>query len=66
MILFILLNTLTLFQSALRGGHTNFVDFFFIGASVTKRFVRSRIFRYGVPKDILIKGQKTKLDGKKV
>ena len=32
----------------------------FIGASATKSFERSRIFRYVLPKDILSKGQKTK------
>ena len=30
-----------------RGGKTKFLDFFFIEASATKRFARSRIFRYG-------------------
>ena len=37
--------------------------FFFIGASATKCFEKSRIFRYGLPKDILSKGQKTKAGG---
>ena len=44
-----------IFQSSLRGGK--------IGASTTKCFERSRIFRYGLPKDILSKGQKTKAGG---
>ena len=39
-----------IFQSALRGG--------IIGVSATKRFARSRIFRYGLPQDILSKRQK--------
>ena len=47
-----------IFQSALRGGKTKFVDFSFIGASETKRFARSRIFRYGLPQDILSKWEK--------
>ena len=34
--------------------------FFFIGAYATRSFARSNIFRYGVPKDILSTGQKTK------
>ena len=38
---------------------------FFIGASAIKSFVRSRIFRYGLPKDILRKGQKNKGGGRK-
>ena len=32
--------------------------FFFVGASATKSFVRSIIFRYGLPNDILTKGEK--------
>ena len=46
-----------MFQSALRGARTNFVIFIFIGTSVIKSFERSRIFRYGLPKDILSKGK---------
>ena len=38
--------------------------FFFIGASATKSFAGSRIFRYGLPKDILSKVQKTKGGGR--
>ena len=38
---------------------TIFFQFFFIGASATKDFERSRNFRYGLTKDILSKGQKT-------
>ena len=44
-------------SNALGGGD------FFIGASAIKSFVRSRIFRYGWPKDILSKGQKTREGG---
>ena len=51
--------TKPIFQSALREGNTNFFDFLFLGASTTKCFKRSCIFRYGLPKDILSKGQKT-------
>ena len=46
-----------IFQSALRGGKTKFFDFFFIGASAIKSFVRSTIFRYELPNGILSKGQ---------
>ena len=42
-----------IFQSALRGGKTKFIEFF-IGASAIKSFVRTRIFRY---QEILSKGQ---------
>ena len=35
-----------------------FLNLLFIGASAIKSFVTSRIFRYGLPKDILNKGQK--------
>jgi len=48
------------FQSALREGKTKFLIYFLIGVSATKSFARSRIFRYGLPKDILSKGQRTK------
>ena len=40
-----------------------FVRVFFIGASEYQSFVRSRIFRNGLPKDILSKGQNTKEGG---
>ena len=46
-------------QSALRGGKTKSFDLIFIGASTIKSCVRSRIFRYDLPKDNLSKGQKT-------
>ena len=36
------------------------LDFFHIWASATKGFERPRIFRYGLPKDIFSRGQKTK------
>ena len=52
-----------IYQSALRGGKTNFLDFFFIGASATKMFPRSRIFRYGLPQDILNKREKSREGG---
>ena len=48
-----------IFQSALRGGKLHF-RFFFIGASATKGFARSRLFRYGLPYNISSKGQITK------
>ena len=35
------------FKVLWEGGKTKFLDFFFIGASATKRLARSRIFRYG-------------------
>ena len=35
------------FKVLWQGGKTKFLDFFFIGASATKRFARSRIFKYG-------------------
>ena len=35
----------------------------FIGAFTTKCFERSRIFKYGLPKDIMSKEQKTKAGG---
>ena len=38
-------------KSALRGGKTKFVDFFFIEESATKSWVKSRIFRHGLPSD---------------
>ena len=50
------------FQSDLRGVKL-FCVFFLIGASTTKRFARSRNFKYGLTKDILNKGQKTKAGG---
>ena len=37
---------------------SNFL-FIFVGASATKSFVRSRIFRYRLPRNVLNKGQKT-------
>ena len=47
-----------MFQSALRKDKTKFFNFFFIGASAVKSFLRTRIFRYGLPRDILRKWQK--------
>ena len=44
-----------------RGVKLNFM-IFFIGASATKRFARSRI-RYGLPQDILSKRQKAREGG---
>ena len=44
------------FKVLREGGKTKFLDFF-IGASATKRFARSRIFKYGLPPDILSKRQ---------
>ena len=44
--------------SSLRGIKIFVVDFFFfIGASATKSWEKSRVFRYGLPEDILSKGQ---------
>ena len=54
------------FECALRegrGGKTKFLDFLFIGAFATKCFESSRIFRNGLPKAILSKGQNTKTGG---
>ena len=51
-----------IFQSALRGSKTKWL-IFFIGASAIKKFVRPRIGRYRLPKDILSKGQKNKGGG---
>ena len=48
----------TNFQIFLRGGKTKFLDFCFIWAFEIKRFARSRIFRYGLPQDVLCKGKK--------
>ena len=45
----------SIFQSAVKGIRT-FLFKFFIGASATKSFARSRIFRCGLPNDILRKG----------
>ena len=53
-----------IFQSALRGGKTIF--FLFIGAFATKRFARSRIFRFGLHQDILSKRQKKQTMGEGV
>ena len=39
-----------IFQSDLRGGKIYF--FLCLGASATKSFARSRIFRYGLPEDM--------------
>ena len=50
-----------IFQSTLGGGDTKFVSC--IGASAIKSYVRSRIFRYGLRKNILSKGQKNKGGG---
>ena len=46
------------FQSALKEKKSKFGVFY--GGTTTKSFDRSRIFRYGLPKDILSKGQNTK------
>jgi len=46
-----------------RGVNINFLIFFFIGASASKRFARSRIFRYGCLKIILSKRQKAREGG---
>ena len=46
------------FKVLWEGGKTKFLDFFFIGASATKRFARSRIFRHGCLMIILSKGKK--------
>ena len=51
-----------IFQSDLRKVKLFFV-FFLIGASATKCFARSRIFKFGLTEDILSKGQKTKEGG---
>ena len=51
-----------IFQSALKGGQTNFIDFF-IGASAIQSFVRSGIFRYGLPNHILSLGAKNRGGG---
>ena len=40
-----------------------FFDVFSKGASATKRFARSRIFKYWLPQDILSKGKKTRWGG---
>ena len=50
----------TIFQSALRGGDT---IFFLPMASGIKWFERSRIYRYGLSKDVLSKGQTIKAGG---
>ena len=50
------------FEVLWEGVKINFSIFFFIGTFATKRFVRPRIFRYGLPKDILSDGQ-TKMEG---
>ena len=50
------------FKALWEGVKLNFL-FFFIGASATKCFESSRIFRYGLHKDIVSKGQKTKGGG---
>ena len=46
-------------KSALRRGKTKLFDFFFIGESAIKSWKKSRIFSYGLPEDLLSKGQKT-------
>ena len=51
------------FKVLWEGVKPNLLTLFFIGASAIKSFVRSRIFRYGLPKDILSKGQKNKGGG---
>ena len=45
------------FKVLWEGVKQSFLNFFFLGASAIKSFVRSRIFRYGLPKDISSKGQ---------
>ena len=54
-----------IFQSALRGGGVklNFLIFFFIEASATKRFAISRIFRYVCLMIILSNRQKEREGG---
>ena len=52
-----------IFRSALREDKTKFLDFFFIGASATKRFARSRFFRYGCLMIILSNRQKERGGG---
>ena len=54
-----------IFQSALGEGKTTF-DFLhiYIWAFATKRFARSRIFRYGLPQDILSKKRKQGREGR--
>jgi len=47
-----------------RGQNYFFCIFFFIGASAIKNIERYSIFRYGLPKDILSKGQKNKEGGR--
>ena len=46
-------------KSALCGGKTKFLIFFFKGVSAIKSWEKSNIFRYGLPEDFLNKGQKT-------
>ena len=41
-----------------------FLDFIFIGTSATKRFARSRSFRYGLSDDILSKGKEKGREGR--
>ena len=53
------------FKVLWEGCKAKFCDFFFIGASATKRFARSRIFRYGCLKIILSKTQKAREGGAK-
>ena len=52
-----------IFQSALRGGKIIF--FFFIGEFATKRFARSRIFRYGCLKKMLSKSKRQGREGRR-
>ena len=52
-----------IFQNTLRGRGTKFLDFFLIGTSATKWFAGSRIFRYGLPQDILSKRQRKREGG---
>ena len=51
------------FKVLWEGGKTKFLDFFFIRASATKRFARSRIFKYGCLVIILRNRQKEREGG---
>ena len=46
----------------LRGMKTNFLNFFYMSIRNTK-FCKVKMFRYGLPKDILTNGQKPQLGG---
>ena len=47
------------FSKCSERGLKRIFNFFFLRGSATKRFARSRIFRYGLPQDILSKRQKS-------